>query len=338
MTVNGPISPAEVGITLVHEHLYMEFAGFGSEPSAPGRKLDWASAAEARWDTNAFPESGRFTNVDLTIAELAWFTAGGGRTVVDQTPVVLTRDPLALRDISNRTGLHVVMGGGYFTEPFHDARTRARSAEDLARELLDEVRDGVGDTGIRPGILGEIGTGDPFTDRERDILRAYAWVQRETGLAMSIHLQALGRHAPEVADILTAEGVAPDRISLGHMTPTVGDEAYQLALFDRGVYLAFDYLGIDHAVYFPGRYMPNDYEVAEAIARYVKRGLAARILLSHDIGELIRLRAYAGWGFGHLLDHIVPLLRRLEVSDAEVTTMLVANPTELLTIQPGATA
>jgi phosphotriesterase-related protein len=334
MTVNGPVSPEEIGITLVHEHLYMEFAGFGSDPTTPERKIDWASAAEARWDTNAFPASGRFTNVDLTISELGYYTASGGRTVVDQTPVVLSRDPLVLREISNRTGLHVVMGGGYFTEPFHDERTRARSADELAQEFLSEIRDGVGDTGIRPGIMGEIGTGDPFTDRERDLLRAYAWVQLESGLAMSIHQQALGRYAPEVVDILTAEGVPPDRISLCHMSPTIDDEAYQLALFDRGVYLAFDYLGLDHAVYFPGRYMPNDYDVADAIAKYVKRGLTSRILLSHDIGELIRLRVYAGWGFAHVLDHIVPLLRRLGVSEAEVGTMLVTNPAELLTVAP----
>lgn len=334
MTVQGPVSPDALGMTLIHEHLYMEFAGFGVEPVSTGKRLDWSTAAEARWDTAAFPEVGRFTNVDLTIAELVPYSEAGGRTIVDQTPSVLRRDATKLLEISRRSGLHVVMGGGVFTEPFHDAAIAGRSADDLAREFLAECRDGVGETGIRPGILGELGTGDPFTDRERELLRAYAWVSRETGLSMSVHQQALGRHAPEVVELLLAEGVPPDRIVLCHMSPTIEDEAYQLALFDRGVYLAFDYVGLDHAVYFPGRYMPNDYDVAVAVAKYVQRGLADRILLSHDIGELIRLRAYAGWGFGHIPLRFVPLLRRLGVDDRAVDTMLVDNPARVLAFVP----
>lgn len=334
MTVSGPIAPADVGIALVHEHLYTEFIGFGELPSET-RKLDWSTAAEARWNPLAFPDNGRFTNVDLTISELSFLKAVGGTTVVDVTPIVLRRNPPALLEISRRSGLHVVMGGGYFTEPFHPQHVRQRTADDLAREFIAEVRDGVDTTGIRPGILGELGAGEPFTDQEAKLLRASAWASRETGLALTVHVQPLSRNGPAVLDVLTAEGISSDRIILGHMTPMIGDDPYQRSLLDRGAFLAYDFIGMDHAIYAAGRYVPSDYEVAKKVAELVAAGYAGQLLLSQDTSELIRLKAYGGWGFSHVLDHFVPLLGTLGVGEADITRMLVDNPRRLLTIRSG---
>ena len=91
---------------------------------------------------------------------------------------------------------------------------------------------------------------------------------------------------------------------------------------------------MDHAIYAPGRYVPSDYEVAQKIAELVAAGYAGQLLLSQDTSELIRLKAYGGWGFSHTLDHFVPLLRTLGVDDTNISQMLVDNPRQLLTIRP----
>jgi phosphotriesterase-related protein len=243
MTVRGPIDPADIGTAFMHEHLYTDFIGFGDVP-AEARKLDWSTAAEARWNPLGFPENGRFTNVDLIVSELAFLKAAGGNTIVDVTPIVLHRNPSALVEISYRSGLHVVMGGGYFTEPFHPPHIRLSTAEELADEFVAEALNGVDDTGIRPGILGELGAGDPFTDEEAKLLRANAWTGIETGLALTVHVQPLSRVGPAVLDVLLAEHLAPERIVLGHMTPMIADDRYQRSLLDRGPFLAYDFIGM----------------------------------------------------------------------------------------------
>ena len=275
MTVNGPIAPEALGITLVHEHLYMEFAGFGSEPTAPERTLDWASSRGSTVGHERVPRE--WSVHERRPDDLgAGLLLGGGWTVGRRPdagrPEARPAHP-ARHLRAERTACRD--GRGYFTEPFHDQRTTARTGDDLANEFLSEYPRRRGRHGHPARHHGRDRHRRPIHRSGAEDLRAYAWVQRDSGLAMSVHLQALGRNAPEVVDILTGEGVPPDRMSLCHMSPTIADEAYQLALFDRGVYLAYDYLGLDHAVYFPGRYMPNDYDVADAIARYVKRGLSS---------------------------------------------------------------
>jgi phosphotriesterase-related protein len=156
-----------------------------------------------------------------------------------------------------------------------------------------------------------------------------------------VHLQAFAKEGLAIMSVLEAEGVPPDRIYLGHMNASVGDVAYQRDLLDRGVFLGFDFFGMDHSEFAygkipadpPGHYLPTDYDACLAIARFVREGYVRQILVSHDIGERIRLQVYAGWGFGHVTGHIVPLLLALGLDQADIDTILVDNPRRLLTIQ-----
>jgi phosphotriesterase-related protein len=116
------------------------------------------------------------------------------------------------------------------------------------------------------------------------------------------------------------------------MNTALSDEAYQRSLLDAGAYLAFDLFGFDHSALGLGRYVPSDWDVARKIVEFIGRGYRDRLLISQDIGVRTRLRCYGGWGYSHLLRHVVPLLKQSGATTEDVDALLVANPKRILTI------
>lgn len=340
MTVRGPVDPAVLGLTLTHEHLHIDGTIAATDAPPPDAVFDHVMAAEARWNPLAFPANLRFTDIDMICEELEPFVEAGGGAIVDVTPQMFGRDPRALATISERTGIHVVMGGSFYTEPFHPAEVATSSPERIAEGFIREIEEGVGDTGIRPGIMGEVGASDPLGPGERTLLRAHAIAAVATGVAVSIHQQSWGHSGHEVLDVLEAEGLTPERVVMGHMTPVLDDDAYQSSLLDRGAFLGYDFLGIDHSIFAygrvppdpAGRFPPNDYDVLVKLRELIGRGYGDRILLSGDNGELVRMRRYGGWGFAHIPLHLVPLAVALGIEPGTIDSILRDNPRRMLTI------
>ena len=337
MTVAGPIPVAELGTTHIHEHLYVDcrpILGVHGYPSVSEEPLTIHNAAEARWNPGGFPDNYHQTDVDLVLAELEPFAEAGGRTIVEVTPSHLSREPVILREIAERSGIQVVMGGGYYLGATHPEGTAQRATEDIAEELIGEFRDGVGDTGIRPGIIGEIGTGDPMVPEEERMLRAVAIAHLETDLPISIHLHPWGFEGKKVADVLEEEGVNLNRVVLGHMNTAIFDESFQLELLSRGANLAYDLMGFDHSLIGLGKYPPSDYDIVTGLVGLADRGHLQQIFVSQDMGGVkTRLLAYGGWGYAHTLSHVVPLFRNAGWGDTEVNTLLVENPARVLRVE-----
>jgi phosphotriesterase-related protein len=333
MTVAGRVAAAELGVTLIHEHLIMDTRrvldhvhGYES-----GAGAGLADPAEARWNPGAFRENYDLSDAALAISELSEL-AGSVGTIVDCTPMDIGRDPAGLLRIAAHTGLHIVMGAGWYLHGVRTPRYRAMTAEQMAELLVREFREGVGETGVRPGILGEIGTSDPVDEEEAKVLRAAAAASRQTGLAVTVHLHPWSKHGLRVAQIMESAGMAMDKLILNHLTTAHDDIAYTEALLARGCYLAFDLFGFDHSLLAVGRYPPSDYDVAGSVVRLIRDGHARRLLISMDIGVRTRLRTFGGWGFGHLTRHVMPLLTSLGASAADLAVMLVENPRDVLGI------
>ncbi|MYE67462.1 MAG: phosphotriesterase-related protein [Acidimicrobiia bacterium] len=337
MTVTGPVPVGELGPTHVHEHLHidcrpiLEIHGY---PVVTTEPLTMCTAAEARWNPGGFPDNYHQTDVEQVLEELAPFHAAGGRTIVEVTPRHMAREPLILRHIAERSGLNVIMGGFYYLAASHPPGTAERSTEDLAAEMVEEWRNGVDDTGIRPGIIGEVGTYDPVQPEEFRMLRAAAWAHAETDLPISIHLHPWGFEGIKVLDALEAEGVDPQRVILGHMNTAIDDLPYQLALLERGVNLAYDLMGFDHSLIGLGKYPPSDYDIVAGMVGLAQRGHLGQLFVSQDMGGVkTRLLAYGGWGYAHTLNHVLPLFRDAGWGEAEVETLIVHNPARVLTIE-----
>lgn len=336
MTVEGPLPVSGLGPTHIHEHLYVDcrpILGVHGYPVVSEAPLTIETAAEARWNPGGFPDNYHQTDVRLVVEELRPFHAAGGRTIVEVTPSHLSREPAILREISRRSGVHVIMGGGYYLAPTHPEGTSDRSTEDIAQELIEEWNSGVGESGIRPGIIGEIGTGDPVQPEELRMLRAVAWAHLETDLPISIHLHPWGFEGLKVLDALQAEGVDPERVILGHMNTAIENEPYQMELLESGVNLAYDLMGFDHSMIGLGKYPPSDYDIVNRLVDLAARGHLNQLFVSQDMGGVkTRLLAYGGWGYAHTLRHVVPLFRAAGWGDPEVEALLVRNPARVLTI------
>jgi phosphotriesterase-related protein len=339
-TVLGPIPPGKLGITSSHEHLWMDGSPLlGVHGYAPGEAVPWDAsvAAEARWNPGVHPANYRFTDADAVVEELGPFVTAGGRALVELTPPGLGRDAGRVRDIARRAGIHVVLGTGQYLEPAHEPWVGAASEAELVERLVADATDGLDGTDVRPGIYGEIGTGDPLTPGEARVLRAVAAASRMTDLAISVHLHPWGHEGTAVLDTLIAAGADSTRVVLGHLTTAIDRPDQLRSMADRGATLGFDLFGFDHSLLGPGRWPPSDRDVALAIAALVADGYGDRIVLGQDIGVRTRLRRWGGWGYAHLLEHVVPLLGEVGVGDAAIDAMLVHTPARLLAVPAIAT-
>jgi phosphotriesterase-related protein len=306
-TVLGPIDPAELGVTLPHEHTQIAL---------------WH--VPDRWDYWQLTQ-----DRELILEELAAYREAGGRSLVDLTLPGVGRDPAWLVDLARASGLHIVMGCGWYRGAYYpvEARVDRRSVDDLADELVREVSDGVGEDAVRPGIIGEIGTDKPWLSaQEERIHRAAARAAKRTGLAVTTHavLSTVGRDQLRVFE---EEGLDPKRVVIGH-ADSYPSLAYHLSIVERGASVEFDFVGM---AFTPAERMAEP-RIIEIVCELLARGHADRILLSQDVCHDAQLLRYGGNGYVHLARTFLPRLRTAGVSDGEIVTMTVDNPRRLLSI------
>ena len=307
-TVLGPIEPAALGFTLPHEHTQIAL---------------WH--VQDRWDYWQLTR-----DEPLILEELARFKAAGGSGLVDVTLDFIGRDPRWLEGLAHASGLNIVMGCGWYRTAYYppEARIDRRSVDDLADELVAEYVDGVRDTGVRPGIIGEIGTDKPWlSPAEERVHRAAARASRRTGLAITTHavLSDVGRAQLRIFE---EEGADPGRVIIGHADSFPVLDHY-LDLIRRGANLEFDFLGMK----FASTERLGEGRLVDLLCELLARGFADRILLSQDVCHDSQLKRYEGNGYVYLAETFLPRLRSAGVSDDEIEAMTVTNPRRLLTIE-----
>lgn len=324
MTVQGEVDAHQLGTTLMHEHVLVNLK---KELGTVGLVCDERLMCD---ELRGFAAAGGQTVVDVTTAELSWgaasdpaghFTLG----VPDASGDPLGRSPanaLALARIAADAGVHVVMGTGHYRDPYLDrAGFDRHDADRLAALMVTELVHGVGDTGVRAGIIGEIGSDLWYISAaEERSFRAAARAHRITGAPITTHA-AFWPVGIAQLDLLTAEGVDPARIIIGH-ADTVNIPEYHLAIAQRGAYVQFDTIQGQTA---------HDIEVrVRFVTDLIAAGHLDRILLSHDICRRDRLRAAGGPGFTYILTGFTEALRTAGVTAQELETILVENPRRAL--------
>ena len=341
MTVLGQIPPEELGITQMHEHLLLQSEKIWYKPTEPHiQKLVHEPVKQSNlWlllrNHTASKDNLRLDEIDIITAELSKYRRLGGSSVVEVTPSNLHRNPIGMQIISKKSKVHVICGCAYYVEHTLPARFRNRSTKSIAVEFVREITEGISNTGIRPGIIGEIGTSSPITQTEKKVLRAAAEAHLQTGVPIDVHLSHPRTEGKHVLDILGAEGVDVRRVALSHLDQVLTPEAldYHTSLVERGAYIVYDDFGEENYLHQwsqPGRLstvvLPRDIERVEAISKLIDRGCLDRIMLSSDLCEKIQLEHYGGFGYHHILRDIVPMLKAKGVSQKEIETMLVENP------------
>ncbi|MFB4374790.1 phosphotriesterase [Agrobacterium tumefaciens] len=332
MTVRGAIAANQLGVTLMHEHILNDCRCWWHAPRTPERQylaegfVCMEILGELRQDPFVNKHNITLDDEPLAIAELKDFATAGGQTVVEPTCQGIGRNPLALRRISEATGLNVVMGAGYYLASSHPEKVAGLTVEAIADEIVHEALHGVDGTDVRIGLIGEIGVSADFTAAEEKSLRGAAQAQVRTGLPLMVHLPGWLRLGHRVLDIVADEGADLNHTVLCHMNPSHADITYQSELADRRAFIEYDMIGMDFFYADQQVQCPSDEDAARSIVTLAEGGYLDRILLSHDVFLKMMLTRYGGNGYAYILRHFLPRLKRHGLDDATLQTLMRDNP------------
>jgi len=301
-TATGPVDASSLGFTLSHEHT---FVGGGGLWHAYPNLFDWQETER------------------LVLDEFRAAKAGGVDTIIDLSTPDLGRDVAFVRRVSAATGMQVVVATGLWRDIPRFFWTRP--PERIASIFVDEIRDGIEGTGIRPGAIKVANDAEGVTEAGELVLRGAAIACRETGVPISTHHWAPLRVGTRQAELLLEAGAPPHLVCIGHSADST-DIDYLESLLRLGVYLSMDR--------YPGRDERPSYTQRNAtVAELVRRGWAGRIMLGHDYGVRLVERGVAPPAptlYLFLKNKALPALRQLGVTDQQVHTMTVDVPWRFL--------
>jgi len=309
-TVLGPVASAELGPTDAHEHLFLR------TPALPGEA---------------------FTELEPMVAEASAVRAAGARAVADLTPIGCGRAPRRLRQLAERTGLHVIAATGFHRDAHYPAGhwVHTEPEEVLTDLVVADLVEGMDERdwqGPRPrpgparaGVVKLGASYQTLSTAERRRLAAGARAAMRTGAPLVVvHLEA-GTMGHQVLDLLAEHGVPPARVALAHLDRNP-DPGLHGDLAERGAFLMYD--GAGKVKYHP------DALLIELIARMAEEGRAGSLLLGGDVARRGNLRAHGGGpGMAHLFEVLVPRLRKALGADL-VERLLVANPARAFAFEP----
>jgi phosphotriesterase-related protein len=331
-TVLGPIPVDAMGVTLMHEHTLLDTSSWWKRPCCASdigfaeRPIEISMIGDLRMNPFLNRDNCGLLDVKVAIEELAHFVEYGGRTVVDPTNVGIGRDPSALQRISRRAGLNIVMGAGFYLEASHPGYVRDMSVESIAEAIAIDCGVSDDDPEVCAGVIGEIGISKDFTPAEQKVLQGAARASKMSGAPLTIHLPGWERLAHRVLDVVESEGADLRHTVLCHMNPSLYDHKYQRSLADRGAFIEYDMIGMDYYYADQQAQSPCDEENAIAICKLVEDGYLNSVLMSQDVFLKMMLTRYGGFGYGYILKHFVPRLKRHGMNQATVDQILIENP------------
>ncbi|EPF6132060.1 TPA: phosphotriesterase-related protein [Klebsiella pneumoniae] len=332
MTVLGPLPINEMGVTLMHEHILLDASGKWVPPCCCSDRhlaempVKMENLGELSLNPLMSRDNCQLFDADVAIDELTKYRALGGETVVDPTNIGIGRDPKALARIARLTGLNIIMGTGLYLEPSHPEWVKISSVEQLTERLIYDLGGAEEKPEVLAGLIGEIGISSRFTPDEEKSLRAAGRASAATGVPIEVHLPGWERLGHRVLDILEQEGADLRHTVLCHMNPSFADKRYQRELAQRGAFLEYDMIGMNYYYADESAQSPSDEENARAIRELIDDGYIQQILLSQDVFLKTMLTRYGGHGYGYILKHFVPRLRRHGVSGEQLETLMIGNP------------
>jgi phosphotriesterase-related protein len=316
-TFRGPIDADELGVTLIHEHIFVRNPEL--ERNLPDTQWDPAGA------------------VETAVRGLDELYDLGIRTVVDLTVPGLGRDVTLVAEVAKRSQVHLVASTGWYTSnvlpvyfAFHGPGRPIDEPDPLVELFVRDIRDGITGTSVRAGMLKVMTDADGITPDVARVMAAAAVAQRETGVPITTHSHPASRNGLLQQAFLEPRGVPLDRVIIGHSGDSE-DLDYLRELMDNGSTIGMDRFGMEQV-------LPDDRRI-RTVARLLEDGYADRMVLSHDAAFYShvtppswRASAAPRWRMDTIPRHIVPALRAAGVSDDTIHQLLVGNPRRLLEV------
>lgn len=339
-TVLGPIACDKLGTIAPHEHFFIDTTFEAQTPKTEeARRLFESEVSIQNIDVlrrNPFLVRDNMVLDDLETAvyEVNRFKKAGGDTIVDLTNIGIKRDLKKIREVSRRTGVNVIAGCGLYTGLTVPEPYASMNARQLADWMIDEIRNGDQETGIKPGVIGEIGTSETVEPLEAKSLRAAAWANLETGLPIYIHTYPWSRASLDAIGILTHEGVKPEQICICHLDVEF-DREYLEKVFDTGAYAMFDNFGKEYYftkqdAVFSGGPFETDLDRVRMIIRMIREGHTDRLMLATDVCLKSLLHSYGGWSYDHIFTNIIEMMENEGIAPEDIDTVIHKNPRRFL--------
>lgn len=340
MTVLGKVDTADLGITMPHEHIYIDMSVFFKEPEEISAKIfakgpvTIEKLGVLKRNPFAVLDNVLLTDEETQKKEIMELKYAGGRTIVDASNIGLGRDPELLRRMSVDTGMHIIAGSGFYVEGAQSPQVMSLTVEELEEQIVSEIEKGIGHSGVRAGIIGEIGISQELFPFEERSLRAACRAQIKTGAPLMIHINPWSTQGLNAMKIVEAHRIAPDKVVICH-SDVENRKDYIYELLNKGVYLEFDNFGKEMNTDLwdckpgSGRFV-TDWDRVYLLKEIFDRGYEKQLLFSCDICLKSLLHAYGGWGYDHVLTHIIPMLREVGVTERQIETVLVENPARWL--------
>jgi predicted metal-dependent phosphotriesterase family hydrolase len=329
-TLLKDVAPEELagGATLFHEHMQLgtDFNQKFSAASAavraangqaaqPGRGGgggggggDRGGAGGNRGGGGGAPPPDIMRNADLMSEEVAKVKAAGVACIVDAGHEDMGRDINFLRQVAMKSGVPIVAGGGFYSQPFYPKEISTMSEEDIVKALIKQADDNT------LGVFGEIGSWDEITADERKVFRAIGKAHVATNLPIFTHTGIPGKSALEQLDILEDAGVKPDRVVIGHLGNLVDNNVYiHKTLCRRGAFVGFDRQG-----------GANDAQQVPMVMALIEAGFADHLMFSAD----------ASSGYSKTITVFLPRLKAAGASDDVLHHIMVDNPRRFLAFVP----
>jgi phosphotriesterase-related protein len=339
ITVNGIIEKDELGLTLPHEHLFVDLS-FVHDNQNEDEKIKLDNLYLLKYDHGVLKDNLILEDEEIAAVEVSRFKSLGGKTLVDQSSVGAGRSPQALKKVSSITGINIIMGGGYYLKQSLPDEIVQSEESELVAGMVKEIRSGADNSGIRPGIIGELGISPVIESWDKKLLRAAARTQVETGLPISVHVQAVpvlkdfsgGLNGLEVLNILEKSGADISKTVICHTDARI-DLGYIKNILKHGAYAELDHFGKDF--YYPqtGFLMDRDIDRLAALKELIDSGLSRKVLISHDVCLKTDLTAFGGQGYAHLLNDIVPMMIKYGIPGKDIDRIMIDNPAELLNVE-----
>lgn len=336
-TVAGDVDPSSLGPTLAHEHLVLDLGCYwepAADPALAMADVDFENLRAVRADPWGNRDNCRLDAMSDAVSEVAALRDVGGTALIDVTGQGIGRDLNGLAFIARTTGVQIVGATGYYIERSHPGSLRARDVQDIEEEFIVDIVEGDPQTGIRAGVIGEVGAGSyPASPSERRVLLAAAHAQKATGAAVVVHPAPHSSSIDEVIAILGEGGADLTKIVISHVDERCrGDLQHLIRIAEHGCNLGFDTFGRE--AYFPqrGKQHPSDADRLRWLAALVQEGLGGQVLLSQDICLKIELSRFLGPGLAHVMARIVPRAGEVGLTSAEFDQFLVANPQRVFSL------
>ncbi|XP_012284911.1 phosphotriesterase-related protein [Orussus abietinus] len=336
-TVRGPVKLTELGRTLTHEHLALDFHHFYVSPPKHLEKFfDHVIRVDNVGVLRQYPYSSREnltfndeSSYEAVLEDVKLFKKFGGGTIVENTTHGLQRDVSMMKKVSEGSGVHVIAGTGYYV-----ALTQTRNVLSLGQEKMfdfmrKEMTEGcIESPDVKAGFVGEVGSSWPIDEFEKKAIRAAGELQAQLNCPVSFHPGRNSAAPFEILRIYMEAGGAANKAIMSHLDRTLLREGDLLEFAKIGSYCQFDLFGTECSFYQLHKHtdMPSDAQRLDKIKLLRDEGRIDKVMMSHDIHTKHRLLQFGGHGYSHIINNVLPRMRLKGFTEEEIDQVTVHNP------------